>query len=101
MTHYRYMTHFRFVTRYMTKILKELRRLPAVRLMATGRPHVTSIMSSLGHISELRIRARDEDIDEYVKERIHLNENLSHHCLKDQSLEETIRKTVVTKAGGM
>jgi hypothetical protein len=84
-----------------TKILKELRGLPTVRLMATSRPYVTAIMSSLGDISELQIRARDKDIDKYIKERIHLNENLNHHCLKDQSLEETIRETVVRKAGGM
>jgi hypothetical protein len=84
-----------------TKILEELRRLPNVRLMVTGRPHVTAIVSRLGDISELQIRARDEDINKYARERIHLNENLNRHCLRDQNLKETIRKTVASKAGGM
>jgi hypothetical protein len=62
---------------------------------------VSAVVSRLRDISELQIRARDEDIDKYVEERIHLNENLTHHCRKSGSLEEKIRKTVVTKAAGM
>jgi len=84
-----------------TKILQELRSLPKLRLMATGRPYVGTIVSRLGDLSELEIRARGEDIDKYVEQRIHFNENLSRHCLKDQKLEEEIRKTIVDKAAGM
>jgi hypothetical protein len=85
-----------------TKILKELSRLPTVGLLITGRPHVdTVVRSSFGDVGELQIRARDEDIDEYTKERIHLSENLKHRCLRDQNLEESIRRTVVRMAGGM
>ena len=80
------------------RILLELRSLPKLKVMATGRPHVRPIVLRLGDISELEIRARDKDIDE---QRIHFNENLSPHCLKDQKLEEKIRKTVVEKAAGM
>jgi len=47
------------------------------------------------------IRARDQDIDTYVEQRIHLNEKLSHHCLNDGKLEEQIRRKVVEKAAGM
>jgi len=85
-----------------TKILKEFSRLTTVRVLITGRPHVAAVVQSrFGDVSELQIRARDEDIDKYTEERIHLNENLHHHCLRDQNGEETIRKTVISKAGGM
>jgi len=85
-----------------TKILKEVSKLSTVRVMMTGRPHVTAVMlSSFGEACDVPIRARDEDIDKYTKERIHLNENLSRHCLRSEGLEETIRQTVVSKAGGM
>ena len=85
-----------------TKILKELSKLSTVRVMMTGRPHVTAVMlSSFGEVGEVQIRARDEDIDKYTEERLHLNENLHRHCLRSEGLEETIRQTVVSKAGGM
>ena len=85
-----------------TKILTELSKLSTVRVMITGRPHVTAVvLSSLGEVCQVQIRARDEDIDKYTEERIHLNENLSRHCLRSEGLEETIRQTVVSKAGGM
>ena len=85
-----------------TKILKEVSKLSTVRVMMTGRPHVTAVMlSSFGEACDVPIRARDEDIDKYTEERIHLNENLSRHCLRSEGLEETIRQTVVSKAGGM
>jgi hypothetical protein len=84
-----------------TKILMEFQRLPNVRLMVTGRPDVIDTVSRLGDISELEIRARDEDISKYFKGQIHLKNNLSYHCRNDPGLEEKIKEKVVEKAKGM
>jgi hypothetical protein len=84
-----------------TKLLNELKSLSKLRLVVTGRPYVGTIISTwLKDISELPIRARNEDIEKYVEGRI-INENLTRHCLNTDCLKEKIQRTVVNKAGGM
>jgi len=84
-----------------TKILNELRRLPTVRLLITGRADVAGVMSILGDVSELEICARDEDIDKYIEGEVDRKENLINNCKNDEDLKKTIREIIVMKARGM
>lgn len=83
-----------------TKVLNALRSLHGLRLMVTGRPHISSVMAKLGEISQLEIHASDEDVGMYIEKRITSNENLIQLCRQNSNLREIIKSTVIKKASG-
>jgi hypothetical protein len=86
-----------------TKLVLELQKLgPSVKLMITGRPHVTSdITSTFAFAGQLEIKAHDTDIEKFVEGQIELEPYLRRFASKDTEFRDLIRHTLVSKANGM
>lgn len=84
-------------------LLLELRRLPNVRVLITGRTHVQStVLSKLqDDVATLSIRASDNDIRKYLESRIEKAGYLGEELKSDVGLRTTVVERIVTKADGM
>ena len=81
-------------------LLKEIRKQPKVCLLVTSRD-IPIIEPELPGAYRLVIRASDEDIKKYLKERISSSSDLMAHTEKDPKLYDNIITTIVDKAQGM
>jgi hypothetical protein len=83
-------------------ILLELRQIPNVRVMITGRTHVeNTVLSKLDDVSTVLIRASDNDIRKYLDTQIEKSGYFGEKMKADQSLKATVIDTIVQKADGM
>lgn len=83
-------------------ILMELRQIPNVRVMITGRTYLQStVFSKLDEVSALSIRASGSDIRKYLDARIEKSGHLGEEMKSDQDLRATIVDGIVSKADGM
>lgn len=82
--------------------IKKLRLEPNLHLLITARPHIDTTITYYFHDRvSLEIRASDEDIKNYLQDRIEEENKLKSHVNKDRNLQETIISTIVDKAKGM
>lgn len=82
-------------------MLSEIKMMQTARLMITGRPHISNIMSKVKEFIILEIRAADEDICRSVKGQIKRSMFLSECLQRDETLGESIINMIVSKAQGM
>jgi hypothetical protein len=97
----------------LLKLLKDLTGLEAchVRVLATSRPHIPDIQQAFQLASKVTLRAREEDLEDFVKSQLHEDEELlslvrskeedGSETEDEDPLEETIVKSTVSKASGM
>lgn len=84
------------------EFLQELRDLGLkLRLMITSRPSIVNITDYFEDTVRLDIRAHNEDIERYVKERLQRESRLKHNIEKDSNLSNDIIKMILEKADGM
>lgn len=82
-------------------LLVELQRLnPAPNTLITSRD-IPSIERLLKDAARIEIRASEEDIKNYVEDRISSSERIASYIRKSPELEDRILKTVSEKASGM
>ena len=74
--------------------------LPIVNLLLVSRP-LPHLESRLAMATQVELRAHDEDIIEYVKERVALSQKMHGHIQKDPKLLQTIISKVLKKVKGM
>jgi hypothetical protein len=86
-----------------TKFLLELQKLGSnVKLMITGRPHVTSTVGlTLKSAVQLDIKARYADIEKFVEGQIESEKCLRRYTSDDKEFRDLIRNTLIKKANGM
>lgn len=83
-------------------LLGELQQfLPKLRLMVTGRPYANDIPTLYDTYQVLGIRARDSDIELFVKGEIQKDKQFRRRVASDRTLEQLVVDTVVSKADGM
>ena len=81
--------------------LVEIRRLqPSIHLLVTSRYNAT-IECESDKAARVEIRANDEDVKRYLKDRIERECQLVHQVRKDPSLQELIINTIVENSKGM
>lgn len=84
------------------KMFSELQKLrPILRLLVTGRPHITTFTLKFEDAVRLDIRASDSDIEKYIEGQIEIEEKLEKYVKRNEDLRKTIRDTIVSKAKGM
>lgn len=82
-------------------LLVELQRLkPAANILITSRD-LPSIERLLKDAARIEIRASDEDIKNYVEDRISSSERIASYVRKNPDLKSRILKDVSEKASGM
>lgn len=82
-------------------LLTELQKLkPAVNTMITSRD-IPSIERLLQEAARIEIRASDEDIKNYVEDRISSSERITSYVKKSPDLQNRILRNVSEKASGM
>ena len=82
-------------------LLAELQKLkPAVNTLITSRD-IPSIERLLQDAARIEIRASDEDIKNYVEDRISSSERIASYVKKSPDLQNRILKNVSEKANGM
>lgn len=82
-------------------LLVEVQRLkPAVNILITSRD-IPSIERMLQDAARIEIRASDEDIKNYVEDRISGSERIASYIKKSPDLENQILKNVSERANGM
>ena len=74
--------------------------LPYVSLLLVSRP-LPYLESRLPNATQIELRAHDEDIIEYVKERVALSQRMHGHMQKDPKLLQTIISKILKKVKGM
>lgn len=82
-------------------LLAELKKLPNLQLMITGRPHVAKALSRFGDLRTLRVVATGKDILRYIQNQIETYEFLSDWVQMDSSFKDRISNAVLSKADGM
>jgi len=83
-------------------IISELHKIPNMKLMITGRPHVQITLAGVGdYFGTLKIRARDSDIFKYVELHALKAQNLSSFLKLKPTLAETIARKIASNAQGM
>jgi hypothetical protein len=84
------------------KLLSELRRLqqPKICLLVTSRSPPTFEFSR-EFDSQLEVRASDEDLSNYITERIHSYKIFSRYTARDPKFEENVKMAIIKKASGM
>jgi hypothetical protein len=83
-------------------LLGELQNLhPKLRLLVTGRPFAENEMSLFPSYDVLEVRARDIDVENFVRGRIQADKSLRRYASGGNKLERLITETVVGKAKGM
>jgi len=81
--------------------LTEIRKLqPSIHLLVTSR-HILTVEHEFKEAAYLEIRASDEDVRRYVKDRIEQDRRLQTNISADPSLRETVIDSIVKKANGM
>lgn len=82
-------------------LLKELQHLqPKINTMITSRD-LPTIERQLPNAVRLDVRARNDDILQYLRERIASSERLKSHTDKDPTLCNLISKTIAARSEGM
>lgn len=82
-------------------LLKELQHLqPKINTMITSRD-LPTIERQLPNAVRLDVRARKDDILQYLRERIASSERLKSHTDKDSTLCNLISKTIAARSEGM
>ena len=83
------------------QLLAELHDLkPGINMLITSRD-LPTIERQLSEAVRLDVRARSDDILQYLRERIASLERLKSHIEKDSTLGNLISTTITAKAGGM
>jgi len=82
------------------ELLPALRSLAGTNLLVTSRD-IASIARDFQEDKQLNIRAREEDIRNYIEGRIPRLRFLKIHVDKDAALKEDIVKAIVESADGM
>jgi hypothetical protein len=84
------------------KLLAELQNLPMARIFITSRPHITEVRDfRFDVMSELEIRASDDDIRKYTLERISTQSRIRRFVEKDDNLNDEIANTIARTSNGM
>jgi hypothetical protein len=84
------------------RFLKELRDLgPKLHLMITSRPNIVNITDYFPKALHLEIRASNEDIERFLKERLQTEFRLKQYIEKDPNLGSNIITAILDKADGM
>lgn len=84
-----------------SQLINELQHLqPKINMMITSRD-LPTIERQLSNAVRLDIRARSDDILQYLRERIASSERLKSHANKDPSLCNLISTTIAARAEGM
>ena len=84
------------------EFLEEIRTLgPKLCLMITSRPSIVNLTDYFPEGVQLGIRARNGDIERYVKERMQREFKLRQKIEKDPSLSNDIIHAILDKADGM
>lgn len=82
-------------------LLRELRHLqPKINLLITSR-ELPKIESQLANATRLEVQAKQDDILQYLQERISHSERIQTHAKKDLSLCSLISTTIAARAEGM
>lgn len=81
---------------FLTEILK----LQNTQILVTSR-HIPAVGREFEMAARLEVRATDEDVERYLKDRIRKEPRLARHITAAPDLEETIVTTVTEKAKGM
>ena len=79
------------------KILSELQKIPNLRLMITGRPHIEKLLSKFGSTT-LEIRARDEDIRRSLETQVEESYNLLDCVHTEETFRRSVIDAIVTRA---
>lgn len=74
--------------------------LPNISLLLVSRP-LPHLKSRLANATQIELQAHDEDIIEYVKERVALSQRMHSHMQKDPKILQTIISKVLKKVKGM
>lgn len=81
--------------------MRELRHLqPKINLLITSR-ELPKIESQLANATRLEVQAKQDDILQYLQERISHSERIQTHAKKDLSLCSLISTTIAARAEGM
>jgi NACHT domain len=81
--------------------LIEIRKLqPSIHLLVTSR-HNIIIEPEFEKAARVEIRASDEDVKKYLKDRIESERQLVRQVRKDPALQETVINTIMENAKGM
>jgi len=83
-------------------LLSELRELqqPKICLLVTSRSPPTFEFNP-EFDSQLELRASDEDLSNYIAERIHSHTIFSRYATRDPKFEKNVKMTIIKKASGM
>jgi hypothetical protein len=85
-----------------SKILDVLHKCPNVQLMITGRHNVGNTVTLLGRdVTNIEIRARDEDMSKYVNEELFKGDNFRPCLDAKPGFDVEIADKIVLKADGM
>ena len=91
-----------FETNYRADLVGALQALgPNVNLLIMSRFIVEADSSGMKHSQELRISARDSDLNTFIAGSIKGGTRLSQHTRKDNSLHREITDIIIQKAQGM
>jgi hypothetical protein len=72
----------------------------SMKLLVTSRPHSDDLNESLAHASQVKLRAVESDIREYVQNKLETRK-IKKILGKDEKLKEEIVTTIVEGAHGM
>ena len=91
-----------FETNYRADLVGALQALgPNVNMLIMSRFIVEADSSGIKHSQELRISARDSDLNTFIAGSIKGETRLSQHTRKDNSLHREITDMIIQKAQGM
>lgn len=74
--------------------------LPHISLLLVSRP-LPHLESRLANVTQMEVQAHDEDIIEYVKERVALSQRMHGHMQEDPKILQMIISKVLRKVKGM
>jgi ankyrin repeat domain-containing protein 50 len=81
--------------------LVEIQKLqPSIHLLVTSRHNIT-IEPEFKRAARVEIRASDEDVKKYLKDRIESERQLVRQVRKNPALQETVISTIMENAKGM
>ena len=80
--------------------LNEIWKLPKTQILVTSR-HIPAVEREFEMAARLEIRATDEDVERYLKDRILRERRLARHVKEVPALEKAIVTSVREKAKGM
>ena len=84
-----------------TELLRAFQAFQAsMKLMVTSRPHIEDLIENLAHAAQVKLRAVESDIRDYVHKQLDTRK-MKKIIGKDENLREEIVTTIVTGAHGM